>query len=53
MVFMNYNSFFTNHGNVRVDEFEYDIDCYSKMCCWCLKTEENIKVTSAQNELLL
>ena len=36
----NSNSAFTDHWNVEVDEFEYEIHYYSKMCCPCIQVKE-------------
>ena len=53
MASINCNSLFNDHWNVEVDEFEYEIDSYSKMCCLCVGVEKNANHTNAQKERLL
>ena len=53
MVSFNCYSVLTDHWNVEVDEFEYEFNFYSKMCCPCVGIEENLNLTNAQKELLL
>ena len=53
MASFNHNSVFNDHGNVEVDEFKYEFDCYSKMCCPCVGVRENANLTNTQKGLLL
>ena len=53
MVSFNSNLIFSDYWYVEVDEFKYEFNCYSKMCCTCVGVEENVNLTNAQKELLL
>ena len=48
MASFNNSSVLTDHWNVVVDEFEYEFDCYSKMCLICFRIGENANLTNAQ-----
>ena len=49
----NCNSVFADHWNVKIDKFEFEFDCYSKLCSQYVGTEKNVYLTDAQKELLL
>ena len=52
MILLNYNSIFNHYWNVEVDEFKYEIDAYSKMCCPCVGDEKRVNLTNVQKKLL-
>ena len=52
MFLFNCNSVLADHWNVEVDEFEYEFDSFSKMCCPCVGAEDNVNFTYAQEKLL-
>ena len=51
MVSFNCNSAFTDNWNIEVDEFKYEFDSYSKMCCSCVGVEDNLKTFTLALEI--
>ena len=50
MILFNCNFVFNDNWIVEVDEFEYEFDSYSKLCCFYVGVEENGVPTNAQKE---
>ena len=52
MVSLSYNLFFLIIGMLKLI-FKYGFDCYSKLCCECVRTEDNTNLTNEQEEFIL